>query len=469
MGAGKTVQRGQIRGSAGTTDSEIRPGEPIQGAVRDKLGQRQQQQKQRQQQQREESRPESIDPSALLDQAESLLREGRAENALPLAQGALDAQREATNGNTTTAALPALNSLAEIHLELGNLPLARACFLSAVSLDPDGRIPSTQGGGADKFLQLAQLSDQGGHDSVGWFQRGAEVLRREIADGGEEGDEKRRKLAGALCGVVEVYMTDLSWEADAEGMCERMIAEALLVAPGCAEVLQTLGSVKISQGRLDEAREALRGSLAVWLRGPAGEDDEEEEGDEDEEEAEGVVPDFPTRISLARLLMEVGMEEEALGVVERLVLEDDGSVESWYLGGWCLYLLGGKQTQGREGGENKGAGSGDEMDGVNGDGDNDGKERKEQEDLFTQTMVSSREWLRQSLKLYEMVEYEDERLRGHAVELVGELDGIIGEEGEDVAEGAEEEWNGFGEDDEEEEQEEKDDDGDDDNEAMDEG
>ena len=152
-----------------------------------------------------------------------------------------------------------------------------------------------------------------------------------------------------------------------------------------------------------------------------------------------VVPDFATRVSLARLLMEVEMEEEALSVVERLVLEDDGCVEAWYLGGWCLYLLGGKQ--GPKHAERNGT---DVMEGVNGDG------QSEEEDVYIQSMVSSREWLRQSLKLYEMVEYEDERLRDHAMELVAELDVIVGEKGEGGMDGYEGEWNGFGEESEEE-------------------
>ena len=78
----------------------------------------------------------------------------------------------------------------------------------------------------EKFLWLAQLSEEGGEESVRWFERGVEVLRREIGDleerlGGVKGvgreeieealEEKRRKIAGALCGIVEVYMTDLSY------------------------------------------------------------------------------------------------------------------------------------------------------------------------------------------------------------------------------------------------------------------
>ena len=88
------------------------------------------------------------------------------------------------------------------------------------------------------------------------------------------------------------------------------------------------------------------------------------------------------------------MEEEALDVLERMVGEDDESVEAWYLGGWCLWLLGGKE-EGK--GKRKGA------------------------------WVGSREWLREGLRLYEVLEYEDERLKDHAEDLVGQLDKELGE------------------------------------------
>lgn len=375
----------------------------------------------------------------MLAEAEELLREGRAEDALPVALRALDTlQGAAGRDSTTAAALPALNAVAEIYLELGDAATARSYFLRAVSLDPSGEISAIQGGGAEKFLYLAQLSDEGGQDSVAWFSRGAAILRYEIASLSSEPhqvellqlEEKRKKLAEALCGIVEVYMTDLSWESTAESQCESLISEALLVAPHSAEPLQTLASIRISQTRIPEARKALSDSIAVWAN--------DSEGDDDDSHS---VPDFATRVSLARLLMEAGMEEEALGVVERLVQEDDGSVESWYLGGWCLYLLaaGRKKKRGSEDGMVDG--DDDEKKGIN-VADEEDKE-DEEKDLYTQSLLSSREWLRQSLKLYELIEYEDERLRDHAVELVREIDKVVGEE---------EVWNGFEEDSEEEEE-----------------
>ncbi len=378
---------------------------------------------------------------SMLADAESLLREGRAEDALPVAMRALDElQQDSSTESPPTATaittLPFLTLIAEIHLELGSPAPARAYFLDAVALDPSGSLPAPLSDPAAKFLYLAQLSEAGGHDSLSWFGRGAAILRREIGniDASDEraGFEKRRKLAGALCGMAEVYMTDLSWEERAEKECERLIEEAVRVAPGCAEPLQTVASVRISQGRMAEARTALRDSLAVW----------EGEGQE------AKVPEFATRVSLARLLMEVGMEREAVGVVERLVGEDDGCVEAWYLGGWALYLLG--------------TGTDHAVNGNSREEEDQEEEEEEEEDLSTQSLLASREWLRQSLRLYELVEYEDERLREHAMELVEEVDGLIGSEGEDEMDGRGEEWKGFEDDEDEDEVE-------DEGEEMDEG
>lgn len=105
------------------------------------------------------------------------------------------------------------------------------------------------------------------------------------------------------------------------------------------------------------------------------------------------------------------MEEEAIEVLERLVLEDDSSVETWYLGGWGLYILGEKQAQ------------------------------KEGEDAKKATWISSRQWLNNSMKLYALQEYEDERLGQHAKELIDLLDANLG--GPAAEDEEDEEWEGI--------------------------
>ncbi|KAL8864439.1 MAG: hypothetical protein Q9174_007355, partial [Haloplaca sp. 1 TL-2023] len=274
-------------------------------------------------------RPASKKPSEsaedLLVKASALVETSQAEEALSLALRAL-AQLVARNRDSKLQTLPALNLVAEIYLELGDADAARDKFLEAAAIDEDGSVPEEKGGGAAKFLWLAQLSEEGGQDSVSWFQKAITVLRNGLASTPDETETalKRKSLAEALCSVVEIYMTDLSWEPDAETRCESLITEAILICPESPEALQTLASVRISQTKVDEARKALAQSIEMWKDLAAGDDG---------------VPDFPTRISLVRLLMEVEMEEEAMEVLDRLIEEDDSSVETWYLGGWCQYLM----------------------------------------------------------------------------------------------------------------------------------
>ncbi|KAL8954950.1 MAG: hypothetical protein Q9183_006855, partial [Haloplaca sp. 2 TL-2023] len=176
----------------------------------------------------------------------------------------------------------------------------------------------------------------------------------------------------------------------------------------------TFASVRISQTKVDEARKALTQSRELWKDSAAGDDG---------------IPDFPTRISLVRLLMEVEMEEEAMEVLDRLIEEDDSSVETWYLGGWCQYLVVQRKAL--------------ESAAMASSGTNDDKEDA------SRVLNSSREWLNNSLRLYELQDYEDHRLREHALELVGELDTKLGkaEKNEEDGEGDEDEaWESDAED-----------------------
>lgn len=349
--------------------------------------------------------------------------------------------------------LPALILLGEISVELGAVDSARAYFEQAVELDPEGKVPEAQGGGAEKFLWLAQLCEDGGKQSVQWFEKGATALQHEIAvleangmPGLDEEQlllmrvEKKRKLANALCGIVEVYMTDLSWEDDAESRCENLITQAMSVEDETSpEVLQTLASVRLSQQRTEDARSALKRSLDAWI-------------ELDPEDA--AVPDFATKISLARLLMEAELESEAMEVLHRLIQEDDESVEAWYLGGWCQHLVAE---------HNNTASAADEdsaMDTGISDQDTAAAATTNQE-KHRRALKGSRRWLKQSLKLYTQQEYEDDRLLAHAQELVASLDTVLGPEDEQTKGGdedeSEEEWDGIAEDDDEEDEDEDDD------------
>lgn len=412
---------------------------------------------------------QTISPTVLLKAAEHHLSEGNAADALTLAKTAFDTQSAADEGRAAAAdptlLLPSLSMLGQINLELGELADAKACFLRAAEIDPHGSVPEVLGGGAEKFLCLAQLSDEGGADSVGWFEKGAAALKAQIqkleeatqrtrsststssattaakirstrrrrnGDGGgteTTGTEMeaeaelallKKKLAMALCSVAEVYMTDLSWEADAEQRCESLVTEATLVSPDSAEPWQTLASVRVSQDRRDDAMAALTRSLDVWRDLPPGDNSLLN------------VPDFPTRVALARLLLEVEMEADAIEVLERLVSEDDHSVEVWYLGGWGMYILGEKQRQVAQSKAEKTSNGKAAAAARSGDA-NVQEEDDEDEDDWKSSWASARVWLNQSQHLYKQQDYEDDRLGAHSQELLDAIAQELGEvrEGED--------------------------------------
>ncbi|KAA8904490.1 hypothetical protein FN846DRAFT_779669 [Sphaerosporella brunnea] len=296
--------------------------------------------------------------------------------------------------------LPTLELLAEIQVELGDVETAHTLYSRAATLDPSGNHESAGGSGPEKFLWLAQLAPSGGEEAVRWYEIGAEVLRRFVSlrDSGAHQDLAERalekKLVSALCGLAEIYMSDLCMEPDAEARCEAYVTEALLAAPESCEALQTLASVRISQERVDDAVAALQRAVKEL----------EQEGAE--------LPSYAVRIGLARLLIETAQYESAIDVLERLQVEDDQLPDLWYLGGWTLFLLGERERGNREG--------------------------------WAEFWEAAREWLGTCQQLYKALDWEDEGIRDHTIELLAKIAEVVPEtaekEDEDAVEVDEGEW-----------------------------
>ncbi|KAI5819720.1 hypothetical protein BZA77DRAFT_237646, partial [Pyronema omphalodes] len=306
--------------------------------------------------------------------------------------------------------LAIIELVAEIHIEIGDVESACHYFSQAAILDPNGAHESIGGSGPEKFLWLAQLAPAGGLETMQWYEKGAECLREFIKarDQGLHPDLAERalekKLVSALCGMAEVYMSDLCMEPDAEARCERYVTEANMVAPDSAEALQTLASVRISQTRMEDAVAALKRAFANC----AGET-------------------YATRISLARLLIETEQFEDAVVLLEALQEEDDTLPDLWYLGGWTLFLLGEREQQ---------------------------KPEKERAENWSDLWSAARDWLLVCEKNYKLLEWEDEGIRDHASELLAKITEIIGErieeEDEEDDDGEDQEWESDAEDDDEE-------------------
>lgn len=137
-----------------------------------------------------------------------------------------------------------------------------------------------------------------------------------------------------------------SMESEAESQCDKLLSLAYSIDPSNAEVLQSEASIRLSQSRPEEAQRSVSAAWTTWRELPAG---------------DLRIPDGETRLQLAKLMLELGSNGDALEVIAGVVAEDDQDVEAWYLEGWCLWGMSERVKSGeRLGEEEEGKGKGKE-------------------------------------------------------------------------------------------------------------
>ncbi|KAI8895159.1 hypothetical protein BC833DRAFT_602241 [Globomyces pollinis-pini] len=182
----------------------------------------------------------------------------------------------------------------------------------------------------NSYLYLGQLSIL--EPAVLNYETGVRILLNliESTTDTELNDSYRRHVSTALCSLTEIYMSDLCDQPEAESKCEEYMKLALEKDIMNPEVYSTLASVRLSQCRMDEARECLKKNLELWYTEPK------------ENDAIQVDPNWPnlnSRMTIAKLFMECAMYEESLVVLETCQTENDQVVEISYLFGWCYLLI----------------------------------------------------------------------------------------------------------------------------------
>lgn len=167
------------------------------------------------------------------------------------------------------------------------------------------------------------------------------------------------------------------------------------------------------------------------------------------------------------------MEEEALEVLSGVVEGDETSVEGWYLGGWGLWLLA-ERAGGRREVETGAEDGGAEIVAKNKKSESKSKSDKKGPSPSISISIQdgennriihlrdSRAWLNTCLSLAAQLDYEDDRLRDHAQELVQEIERLLLERGVAFEDEDEEDgWEGLDSSNSEEEEEDEDDDNED--------
>ena len=122
--------------------------------------------------------------------------------------------------------------------------------------------------GYEKFMFLGQLLDDG-EAAATCTRRGLALIEYQAAHGDEDASER---MCGACCALAEQLMAIAEDVDDVADECDALLKRAAEADRASAEPLQVLASLRVLQGRNDEALEALRQSMAIWRakKGTAG-------------------------------------------------------------------------------------------------------------------------------------------------------------------------------------------------------
>uniref|UniRef100_A0A9J7Z5Z7 Si:dkey-12j5.1 n=1 Tax=Cyprinus carpio carpio TaxID=630221 RepID=A0A9J7Z5Z7_CYPCA len=262
-------------------------------------------------------------------------------------QRALDI--EATNLNL-------LDMMGNICTELGDIEKAKQIsftlvyvYLKAVELSPEE--------GHSKYMYLGQIHT--GKEAVQYFSKGTEVMLSVMDKHTNEASAfgaaafpsvcavSKKDVSVAFCSIAEIFFTDLCMEEGAADRCKEAIDKALQYDEHNPEALQLMASYLFSIEKTEEGREYLKKSVSSWLPSLQKEEESlastEHDMEEEEDQNKSNIPPYESRITTAKLLIEVEEYEMATEVLEDLLEEDDEVVEVWYLLGWLFYLQLGKQ------------------------------------------------------------------------------------------------------------------------------
>lgn len=232
--------------------------------------------------------------------------------------------------NTTVERIDLLQIFIDVYLENGKLDKAYPLLLRACELDPQGKA-----GGYDKFFTLGQIA--GGKDGISIVTKGIENIS--VSSGDTLTQEHSDMIVNGLLTMIEIWMTDLCMEPEAEGQCEELISKALEISDSKSpEAWSMLGSIRISQQRYGDAAEAFRKAWEFFEQKKMFIEDQLKAENSSQTHAEFIELLQPLT-SLAKMCIELGLYDLSLNVVSAMKDIDEDNLESLYLEGFTYYLL----------------------------------------------------------------------------------------------------------------------------------
>lgn len=218
---------------------------------------------------------------------------------------------------------------AEAYLEGGQLDKAYPLLLHACETDLNG-----EQGGSEKFFMLGQAT--GGEDGLKMIFQGLENLSKKAGDTITQ--DQVDKIVDGLLTAIEIWMTDLCMEPNAENECEELIGKAMEISEGKSpEVWSTMGSIRISQQRYSEASEAFVNSWKFFEL--KKQEVESEFGNNEVSSQEQYAQLVQPLLSLTKMCIEMGLYEISLLILGAVKDIDEDNLESYYLEGFTFYLM----------------------------------------------------------------------------------------------------------------------------------
>lgn len=135
----------------------------------------------------------------------------------------------------------------EVLLENNQVEEAYQILTKSCQMDPQAEK------GVEKFLYLGQII--GGQDGMDYLDVGLNKLNQQYESGSNS--KVIKKLNEGIFAKIEIWMTDLCMEPEAESKCDELITYALKIDESNPETLSLLSSIRISQQRNDDAKDAL--------------------------------------------------------------------------------------------------------------------------------------------------------------------------------------------------------------------
>jgi tetratricopeptide (TPR) repeat protein len=288
-----------------------------------------------------------------------------------------------------------LDALGEVCFQTGDAERAGELFTQSVALQPGG--PNFT-----RYMYLAQLAE--GPEAVTHYTAGVACLRTLLAEAeaaaaaegalassssssaaatpdsavaaagappappsaADRSSLLRRELSKALCGLAELYMTDLCDDDGAEAACEGYAVAAVAADGACAEAHRVLADLRLCQKRPSDSVPLITRSVALMEACyPADEQELPEEGEGDDDDMDGggagassssalsssssaaaaaagvdgavpallrgdplaALPSYDSRLRAAQIALEVEAYAPAVTVLERLLAEDDSDMQ----------------------------------------------------------------------------------------------------------------------------------------------